>query len=280
MANRRKKPTEQLIGIPQLGPEQAIPLLRTQVDKASQLLASRPLGSDAYSSWELVTINILEKAFGDNSPNVSNVQSVGKYGAFPAFAGEDWWEQHRSQSLQTQKTRVQALIDLLETEAQLQSSGQISPQSHLHGSKIFLVHGHDERVLHETARFLEHLKQVVVVLREQPNQGRTIIEKFENYAEVGFSVVLLTGDDRGAANAIKYEEQRLRARQNVILELGYFLGKLGRSRVCALYTAGVEIPSDYSGVLFIEFDAAGGWRLQLAKELKAAGLPVDMNLAL
>jgi predicted nucleotide-binding protein len=77
-----------------------------------------------------------------------------------------------------------------------------------------------------------------------------------------------------------YDAQKPRARQNVILELGYFLGRLGRNRVCALYRSGVEIPSDYAGVLFTELDEGGGWRLQLAKELKAAGLPVDMNNAL
>ena len=73
---------------------------------------------------------------------------------------------------------------------------------------------------------------------------------------------------------------KARARQNVVFELGYFIGRLGRNRVCALYAEGVEIPSDYSGVVYTKLDASGAWRLELAKELKAAGLPVDMNLAL
>jgi len=77
-----------------------------------------------------------------------------------------------------------------------------------------------------------------------------------------------------------FEDQSARARQNVILELGYFLGKLGRNRVCALYRPGVEIPSDYTGVLYVSLDDAGAWRFQLAKELKAAGFSVDMNRAL
>jgi predicted nucleotide-binding protein len=73
--------------------------------------------------------------------------------------------------------------------------------------------------------------------------------------------------------------QKLRARQNVILELGFFLGKLGRKRVCALYQHNVEIPSDYAGVLFVPIDSGGAWRLPLARELKAAGLDIDMNRA-
>ena len=102
----------------------------------------------------------------------------------------------------------------------------------------------------------------------------------EDYADVGFAVVLLTNDDQGGPSDLPFEEQKLRARQNVIFELGYFIGRLGRNRVCALYAPGVEIPSDYSGVLYIQLDEQGGWRLALAKEMKASGLPVDMNLAL
>src|SRR3712207_124742 len=88
------------------------------------------------------------------------------------------------------------------------------------GRRVFLVHGHDEAVLHEVARFLERLEQDVIILREQPNQGRTIIEKFEEYAQVGFAIVLLTPDDRGGPLREAYERQQPRARQNVILELG------------------------------------------------------------
>jgi len=148
------------------------------------------------------------------------------------------------------------------------------------GHRIFVVHGHDEAVLHDVARFLERLGQDLIILREQPNQGRTVIEKFENYADVGFAVVLLTADDRGGPVVTPHDTQRPRARQNVILELGYFIGRLGRNRVCALYREGVEIPSDYAGVLYIKIDDAGAWRLALAREMKAAGLSVDMNQAL
>lgn len=195
-------------------------------------------------------------------------------------AGEQWWENHRASSLQTQKRKLEGLRELLQTELQLSGGNtpQVFPEPR--GHKIFLVHGHDEGALHETARFLERLRQEVIILREQPNQGRTIIEKFETYADVGFAVVLLTGDDRGGAATSSEIVFRPRARQNVIFELGYFIGRLGRNRVCALFTEGVEIPSDYSGVLYTKLDASGAWRLELAKELKAAGFPVDMNLAL
>ena len=72
---------------------------------------------------------------------------------------------------------------------------------------------------------------------------------------------------------------RDRARQNVILELGYFTGKLGRNRICALHRGSVEIPTDYLGVVYVPLDEGGGWQLQLARELKAACFEIDMNKA-
>jgi len=173
--------------------------------------------------------------------------------------------------------QLKGLSELLQTEIQLAGSRPAKVSHAQAGHRIFLVHGHDQAALHEVARFLESLEQDVVVLREQANQGRTIIEKFEDYADVGFAVVLLTSDDLGKAKADASLNPR--ARQNVVFEFGYFIGRLGRNRVCALYVDGVEIPSDYSGVLYTRLDAGGAWRLELAKELKAAGFPVDMNLA-
>jgi predicted nucleotide-binding protein len=136
------------------------------------------------------------------------------------------------------------------------------------------VHGHDEAALQAAARFVGQLGLEPVVLREQPDQGRTIIEKFEDCAaEVGFAIVLLTPDDLagptgGAASVVQ-------ARQNVVFELGYFAGKLGRGRTCLLRKGAVNIPSDLYGVVYTEMDAAEGWKRKLARELKAAGLDFD-----
>jgi predicted nucleotide-binding protein len=279
MAKKTSSPP--LTGQPQVSPGQGIELLTRQIAAAEALMSARPIPRDQHSSWELVTRNILEKAFGVNSPNVSSITDVGKYGSFPMEADERWWDNHRHRSLTTQVSKLRGLVEVLKTEVQLQDTGvpkagsEASPTGH----RIFLVHGHDKLALHETARFLEKLKQDVLVLREQPNEGQTIVEKFEDYSDVGFAVVLLTPDDRGGA-AASVDPQRPRARQNVIFELGYFIGRLGRNRVCALYRTGVEIPSDYAGVLYVELDDRGAWKLELAKELKAANLPVDMNRAL
>jgi predicted nucleotide-binding protein len=145
--------------------------------------------------------------------------------------------------------------------------------------RVFIVHGHDDGIKETVARFLSKLDLEPVILHEQPNQGRTIIEKFENYSDVAFAVVLFTPDDIGHA-AGKEADAKPRARQNVVLELGFFMAALDRSHVCVLYKGGVEIPSDYSGVLYEELDSKGMWRFRLAAEIKAAGIDVDLNKAI
>jgi len=137
-------------------------------------------------------------------------------------------------------------------------------------NRVFVVHGRDEAAKESVARFLARLGLEPIILHEQASSGRTIIEKFEVYADVGFAVVLLTPDDVGGL-AGSAADLKPRARQNVIMELGYFIGKLSRRRVCALYKNGVEIPSDYQGVIYVELDSAGAWRTKLAQELVEAG---------
>jgi predicted nucleotide-binding protein len=140
--------------------------------------------------------------------------------------------------------------------------------------KVFVVHGHDEGAREAIARFLERIGFEAIILHEQANQGRTVIEKVETHGDVGFVVVLLTPDDEGAK---KGESLKPRARQNVVLELGYFIGRLGRERVCALKRGDIEIPSDFGGVVYSNFDEGGGWRQILANELQAAGFEINWN---
>jgi predicted nucleotide-binding protein len=139
--------------------------------------------------------------------------------------------------------------------------------------KIFIVHGHSG-LEHAVARFITQIGLEPIILHEQPNQGRTVIEKFENYSDVGFAVILLTPDDVGGP---RNGAQRPRARQNVILELGYFIGSLGRDRVCALLQEGVELPSDILGIVWEPLDHHDAWELALAKELRAAKYDFDWN---
>lgn len=141
--------------------------------------------------------------------------------------------------------------------------------------KVFLVHGHNQELLQTVARFLERIDFDPVILFEQESRGQTIIEKLERHSSVPFAIVLMTADDLG--KEATEDVYKRRARQNVVLELGYFIGKLDRSNVAVLYEEDVEMPSDYHAVEYIPIDDGEGWKLKLARELKAAGLSVDLN---
>jgi predicted nucleotide-binding protein len=144
---------------------------------------------------------------------------------------------------------------------------------------VFIVHGREHGIMEKVARFIERIGANAIVLHEQPNEGQTIIEKLELYSHAQYAIVLLTPDDRGGLSTVPFENQNARARQNVVMELGYFLAKLGRSRVCVLYQEGVEIPSDLSGIIYFKLDSEGAWKWNLARELKTASIRVDLNKA-
>jgi len=142
--------------------------------------------------------------------------------------------------------------------------------------KIFIVHGHDEASKYAVAHLINQVGLEPLILHEQPNGGKTIIEKLEHHSNVGFAVVLLTPDDIG--HQAKHPEQSMpRARQNVIMELGFFMGKISRGKVCALHAENVEIPSDFQGVMYIKMDNAGAWKFRLGQEIKAAGFDIDIS---
>lgn len=144
--------------------------------------------------------------------------------------------------------------------------------------KVFLVHGHNHDRIQAVARFLEHISLEPIILNELANLSDTVIEKLERYGKASYAVALLTPDDLGRAAKSRHEIHP-RARQNVWLELGYFIGRLGRERTCALIDQGVEVPSDYSGVIYIPMGTGTEWKILLTRELRAAGLPADMEAA-
>ena len=149
-----------------------------------------------------------------------------------------------------------------------------APQSTF-GNEVFIVHGHDDEAKETVARFVENFGIEATILHEQANRGQTIPEKFEEHAsEAGFAIILLTPDDVGASKD-ETDNPKPRARQNVVLELGYFWGRLGRGRICVVYKEEVELPSDMQGILYVPMDNFDGWKQKLAREMKQAGLSID-----
>lgn len=152
--------------------------------------------------------------------------------------------------------------------------------AHSVNRKVFVVHGRNATMKEAVAHYLLKIGLEPVILHDQPNKGRTLFTKFQEVAqEASFAVVLLYPDDLGnvAAEALELKDGGLnpRARQNVILELGFFIGKLGSAHVAALVSGSVEKPSDFDGVLYIPYSDDNNWRELLLRELKAANVPFD-----
>lgn len=143
-------------------------------------------------------------------------------------------------------------------------------------NKVFIVHGHDDLAKEQLARFISQVGLVPIILHEQASSSKTIIEKIEKYAgEVCFAIVLYTPCDHGSKMGLP--DLSPRARQNVVFEHGYFIGKLGRENVTAVVKGNLEKPNDISGVVYETFDDAGAWKFKLAREMKASGCEIDMN---
>lgn len=143
-------------------------------------------------------------------------------------------------------------------------------------SKVFIVHGRDNEVKQEVSRFIESMGLDVIILHEQASSGMTIIEKIEHYSnEADFAVVLYTACDRGRGSHETTVQPRNRARQNVVFEHGYLMAKIGRKNVCALVKDDIETPNDISGVVYVQLDASGGWKMEVIKELRACGYKLN-----
>lgn len=220
---------------------------------------------------------IVRKIFGDKSKYLKdlNINFWPMYAPSSEQDKNEAWISGTNEMRNLFNTMKQELL-LFEGTVEIKSNN--TPQTE-NKKDIFIVHGKDETMKVSVARVIEKIGLTPLILHEQPNKGRTVIEKFSDYSNVSFSIVLLSPDDIGFSNGTDPSLGKSRARQNVILELGYFLGKLGRERVLTLYKdeSNFEIPSDYSGVLFVPFDINGRWQFDLVKELKACGFPVDAN---
>ena len=164
---------------------------------------------------------------------------------------------------------------LKEVQTELKNSKSTQKKSVINNKRVFIVHGHDDKIKWDVSNFLRKLNLEPVILHEQANQGKTIIEKIESETDVGYGIVLYTPCDKGGTKDTDFENMKFRARQNVIFEHGFLIARLGRDRVCALLDGDVEQPSDIDGVLYVKYQ--GDWKLTVANELRSAGYDIDFN---
>lgn len=216
---------------------------------------------------------IIRKVFGDSSKYLKDFNEIGFFPIYGDMYDECWTEGKDSMF-----NLLNTMIEDLELVDDSIKVGGVPKIDAILSNQIFVVHGHNEAMKQDAARILEKLDLDPIILHEKPNESRTIIEKITDYANVSFAVVLLSPDDIGYAKD-QPNEAKTRARQNVIFELGFFVGKLGRKNVSVLYQEekDFEMLSDYKGVLYTPYDTLGKWKFDLIRELKNCGYNVDAN---
>lgn len=210
--------------------------------------------------WQNVCLSFLSKVCEEGNTDLEKVKSI-------EFTGNTY-------CLYDAYDRAQPLVNCMIANIEKQEIKMTSTSAN-QNNKVFLVHGHDHVMLLEVKDFISSIGLEPVILNDKTNKGQTVIEKLEDNSDVGYAIVLLSPCDKGCAKRAK--ELKHRARQNVILELGYFYGKLGRGRVCTLLKKSVEIPSDFTGIVYTAFDTKKQWKVSLAKELMAAGYKIDTD---
>lgn len=227
-----------------------------------------------FTVWYNAVERALKRIFGDEDDRLKQFLKISFFlGAFSASTPSSKFEDAYQEGLSRAKLILQDFL----TEIPNPLDDQSPKSKSTIGSDVFIVHGHDNEAKQETARFIEKLNLNAVILHERPNKGRTVIEKLVGESQsAGYAIILLTPDDIGFIKGNERGAEE-RARQNVVLELGYFLGKIERERVCILLKGSTNIPSDFSGVLYIPMDNAGKWKYDLANEMKEVGFNIDLN---
>lgn len=242
--------------------------------------------ASAYQTWDKRNEIMLEQAFAAegwlaSTPKNDYVNAVGLRYPFGVGMASEVTSEGVAEDLSLKVERLQRICDTLDAYPESHASIPRRAAADNVGGReatVFVVHGRSDAPRLEVELLIHRATdQTPVVLAAQPNQGATLIEKLEAYlnpSESSFAVILMTGDDLGRLND-EGEVDRPRARQNVVLELGFAMGVLGRRRVAILHDDGVELPSDIHGVAYYPLDTAGAWKASLLGELKAAGIRVD-----
>ena len=221
-----------------------------------------------FKAWDVKAHRFLIKTFGEDSYEIKEFDRISYSLSIYTFDTPDY------EFVRACKHGLEKAIAMLQTLKEDISDENISEDSQQYREydRIFVVHGHDGELRESVARVIERQGIEAVILNEKANCGRTIIEKLEEYGEAACAVCLFTSDDFGRS-ALE-DSDKPRARQNVVFETGYFMGRFGRENIVVLADKGIELPSDMQGIVYTDSE---NWKFNFLKELRAIGYSIDMN---
>lgn len=248
--------------------------LKVLCDQIDSLIQDETTASDdSFALWWRQTERFLIRRFGDTSLEVSSFRKRRFAPLNISLSQDDIMQQKTTCAKALKYTKAELQIYLDEQEETSASNSAVENTKELENA-VFIVHGHCESLKEAVARLVEKQGLHAIILHEQRNKAATIIEKFEANSDVGAAICLFTDDDLGRAKGS--EEEKARARQNVVFETGFFMGRLRRDHVVLVVDEEVEIPSDLSGVVYTN---SKNWKVEVLQELKSMGFTIDLNKA-
>lgn len=223
------------------------------------------MNEEAFGQLKNKVTHFLGAHIGEDSYFFREIQNVRVCSWVTLTLDKESWESGTN----SLKSLLENLIETLDE----------SNAANVPNSNIFIVHGHDNEMKESVARLIEKQGLTAIILHEQPDETSTVVEKLEKYIETCcFGIVLLSPEDEGRQIGSDEKEFKKRARQNIVLELGWLFGKFSRKRVVILYknTQDFELPSDIKGILYKDY-FLDNWKYEVIKEMKNAGLPVSLD---
>lgn len=236
-------------------------------NEIDELKNKRSSSDSDFKAWRTDVQLCLSGLYGEKSIQLKNFNN--RLFSPTVIGGNTDWHGPYVRDLETTKKEFERYIGDFEEAPPI----AYATKKRTINNKVFIVHGHDGELKEKVARRLEQQGIEAIILSEQANRGKTIIEKLEAYSDVHVAIALFTQDDIGAAKDKKGSE-KYRARQNVVFEAGYFMGYLGRENVIMIAEENIEIPGDLSGMVYTTKD---NWEFEMLKELNAARMKIDMN---
>lgn len=252
--------------------------LLNKIKSSINRLVNQKNWSPEFKAWLSQSELILKKVFEKEPEYVEKFNNIHySLSVYTNSTSEYEFQEAYVNGLNEAESLIDSYIENIEMfEDDSENDNSRLEEININSNEVFIVHGRDNEAKLEVARYLEKLTLKPIILHEQANGGKTIIEKIEEYTNVRYAVVLYTPCDVGGLKGSKNGELRERARQNVVFEHGYLMGKIGRKNVAALVKGDIETPNDISGVVYISMQEKG-WKLDLAKELKEAGYELDWS---
>ncbi|MBR5940795.1 MAG: nucleotide-binding protein [Neisseriaceae bacterium] len=250
--------------------------LKDLIQQADKLLAQEVTNSlPEFKVWRLNVQRFLEHKFGKDS---TETQFFNHKIYFSSIFSET--EDKEISICKKGITETKLILEtyLEEMEESQNSLNENKDNRNIDLTKVFIVHGHNDAIKEKVARLVEKQGLEAIILGEQTGGSKTIIERLEyhiNEQGIGAAICLFTADDTGKAN--KEEDYKSRARQNVVFETGWCIGKLGRERIVVIAenteNDKIELPSDMQGVVYINKN----WEVDMLKELRNMGFKIDLN---